>query len=180
MQPQTHPTPTVRTLTVTSTAFGGNGTIPIEHTADGADLAPQLAWSGVPPGTKSVAILVEDPDAPGRIFVHWIVVGIPPEVTSLPVGGALPAGAVHGTNDYGEQRWRGPNPPNGRHRYFFRVFALDNHPNKPGLTKPDLMSAIKGHILAEGELIGTYDKTGHAHGKTSKTAIPKQVGRRER
>lgn len=160
---QTHsdrtPMPTTRTITVTSDAFGANGTIPLEHTADGDNIAPPLAWSNVPPGTRSIAILVEDPDAPRRIFVHWVVVGIPPDVTELPAGGELPEGAVHGTNDYGNQGWDGPNPPSGRHRYVFRVFALDNVPDKPGMTKQDLMSAIKGHTLAEGELIGTYDKS---------------------
>lgn len=176
MQPQTHTPPTTLTLQVSSPAFGGGGSIPIEHTADGADVAPPLRWSRVPPGTKSIAVLVEDPDSPAKIWVHWIVVGIPPDVTELPGGDELPEGAVVGTNDYNEQRWRGPDPPSGRHRYFFRVFALDNHPNKPGMTKPELMSAIKGHILAEGELIGTYDRSGHTHSKISNLADVKRVG----
>ncbi len=140
---------------MTSTAFGASGSIPVEHTQDGADVMPDVHWSEPPAGTQSVALLVEDPDAPGRIFVHCIVVGIAPSVTSLE--GDLPAGAVFGSNDYGEQRWRGPKPPNGRHRYVFRVYALDNVPSKPGMSKADLMSAIKGHVLAKGELIGTYD-----------------------
>ncbi len=179
MQPHAEPAPSKRTLNVTSPAFGANGTIPIEHTADGDDIAPPLAWGAAPPGTRSFAILVEDPDAPRKIFVHWIVVGIPPEVTELPAGGELPEGAVHGTNDSGDEGWSGPNPPDGRHRYVFRVFALDNRPNAPGMTKPDLMSAIKGHVLAQGELIGTYDKSGHAHGKTTKNADVKKVGGRD-
>lgn len=172
------PKPALHTLQVTSTAFGTNGSIPIEHTQDGADVPPPLAWSGVPPETRSIAILVEDPDAPSRIFVHDIIVGIPPTVNQLDGNDPLPAGAVHGTNDFGERRWRGPKPPSGRHRYFFRVYALDNVPSKPGMTKPDLMSAIKGHVLAQGELIGTYDRNGHTRDKTSNNADVKRVGRR--
>lgn len=175
MQVHTDPTVGSRPLRVTSDAFGANGSIPIEHTPLGADVAPPLAWGEVPPGTRSVAILVEDPDAPRRIFVHWIVVGIPPGVTGLPAGGVLPEGAAHGINDYGNAGWNGPNPPSGRHRYFFRVFALDINLEKSGLTKTDLMAAMKGHVLAQGELIGTFDKSGHAHGRTSRTAPVKQV-----
>jgi Raf kinase inhibitor-like YbhB/YbcL family protein len=180
MQPHAETTPTRRTLNVRSAAFGANGSIPIEHTADGADIAPPLSWDPPPPGTRSVAILVEDPDAPLRTFVHWIVVGIPPEVTELPAGGDLPEGALNGTNDAGEDGWSGPDPIGGRHRYVFRVFALDNHPNAEGMTKPDLMNAIKGHVLAQGELIGTYDKSGHTHDKSTNEADVKQVGGRDR
>ncbi len=139
--PDKAPAPATLTLRVTSPAFGMNGSIPIDYTQDGADVMPPITWSEVPRDTKSVAILVEDPDAPGRIFVHAIIVGIRPSVTSI--DGALPDGAVFGSNDYGERGWRGPKPPHGRHRYFFRVFALDNVPAKPGMTKADLMSAIK-------------------------------------
>ncbi len=147
-----HPRP----LPVRSDAFGANGVIPVQFTADGDNVPPSIAWGPVPEGTRSIAVLVEDPDAPERIFVHYIVVGIPPTVRELDRD--LPEGAVIGTNGYGRQQWDGPNPPNGRHRYFFRVFALDNAPNKAGLTKDDLMSAVKGHTLAQGELIGTYDR----------------------
>jgi Raf kinase inhibitor-like YbhB/YbcL family protein len=146
-------------LTVTSSAFAHGATIPVQFTAEGDDIPPPLAWSPPPPGTRTVAILVEDPDAPNpdapqRTFVHWIVTGIPAAVTSF--DGALPTGAVAGTNDMGERAWTGPNPPIGRHRYFFRVFALDIDLDGPGLSKSELMSAIKGHVLAQGELIGTY------------------------
>ncbi|HEU0033653.1 MAG TPA: YbhB/YbcL family Raf kinase inhibitor-like protein [Kofleriaceae bacterium] len=145
-------------LTVRSPAFGGNGMIPIEFTAEGDNVAPPLSWSAVPSQTRSVAVIVEDPDAPGRTYVHWIVIGIPPSVTSLPGGHELPAGAVHGANDRGELGWTGPNPPSGRHRYFFKVFALDNAPSTEGMSKQDFYSAIKGHILAQGELVGTYER----------------------
>ncbi len=146
-----------RPLPVSSPAFGANGIIPIQFTADGDNVPPSIAWGPVPEGTRSIAVLVEDPDAPERIFVHYVVVGIPPTARGLERD--LPHGAVVGTNSYGRQQWDGPNPPNGRHRYVFRVFALDNIPDKPGMTKEDLMSAVKGHTLAQGELIGTYDKS---------------------
>jgi Raf kinase inhibitor-like YbhB/YbcL family protein len=148
-------------LQVTSPAFGHGATIPVQFTAEGDDVPPPLSWSPPPPGTCTVALLVEDPDAPNpdapqRTFVHWIVTGIPAVVTSI--DGSLPTGAVAGTNDMGERAWAGPNPPIGRHRYFFRVFALDIDLDGPGINKSELMSAIKGHVLAQGELIGTYER----------------------
>ena len=149
------------TLEVTSPAFGHGSAIPVQFTAEGSDIAPPLAWSPPPPGTKSIAVLIEDPDAPNpdapeRVFVHWVVTGIPAVVTSL--DGELPEGAVAGTNDGGERAYTGPNPPIGRHRYFFRVFALDIELRAPGMTKAELLSAIQGHVLAHGELIGTYER----------------------
>lgn len=154
------------TLQVMSSAFGHGSWIPVQFTAEGSDVAPPLAWSPPPPGTKSIALLVEDPDAPNpdapeRTFVHWIVTGIPAVVTSL--DGELPEGAVAGTNDAGERAYMGPNPPIGRHRYFFRVFALDIELREPGMTKQDLLAAIKGHVLAHGELIGTYERAPDFH-----------------
>jgi Raf kinase inhibitor-like YbhB/YbcL family protein len=154
------------TLQVSSSAFSANGSIPIEHTGDGQDVAPPLAWSAAPQGTKSIAILVEDPDAPNpaapqRTWVHWIVTGLPASVTSLPGGDRLPADAAVGTNDWGERVWMGPMPPVGRHRYFFKIFALDIALAAPGITKLELLSAMKGHIIAQGELVGTYEKDGH-------------------
>lgn len=148
-------------LQVSSSAFGHGSSIPVQFTAEGDDVTPPLAWSPPPPGTKSIAVLVEDPDAPNpdaptRTFVHWIVTGIPAVLTSI--DGALPDGASAGTNDAGERGWSGPNPPIGRHRYFFRVFALDIELEAPGITKPELLAAIRGHVLAQGELIGTYER----------------------
>jgi Raf kinase inhibitor-like YbhB/YbcL family protein len=145
-------------LVVRSAAFGTYGMIPVEHAVEGYNVAPPLSWSAVPTGTKSVAVVVEDPDAPGRTFVHWIVASIPPDVSAIPAGARLPQGAVQGTNDHGTIGWYGPNPPSGRHRYVFKVYALDNQPDTHGLTKYDLYNAIKGHILAQGELIGTYER----------------------
>lgn len=154
-------------MVVRSSAFGMNGMIPIELTQDGDNAPPTLEWSGAPAGTRSIAVICEDPDAPTRVFTHWIVVGIPPAVTHLD-GADLPAGAAVGLNDYGDRGWAGPNPPSGRHRYFFKVFALDIHLDKADLTKQELYAAMKGHILARGELIGTYEKqTGHARGRAN-------------
>ncbi len=159
-------TPGELSLQVESPAFGANGTIPIEHTGDGADVSPPLRWSRLPPETRSIALLVEDPDAPNpeaprMTFVHWIVVGIPPTLTGFPAG-RVPDGAVEGKNDFGVVGWKGPKPPVGRHRYFFKVFALDIALEREGITKPELLSAMKGHILARGELIGTYESP-HRH-----------------
>src|ERR1043165_828682 len=161
MQPQTETHKMPHTLRVSSPAFGTYGSIPAEFTSDGEDIAPPLAWSSPPPGTKSIAILVEDPDAPDpaaptRTWVHWIVSGIAPLVTTLEAGN-LPAGAVQGLNDWGQRRWLGPKPPVGRHRYFFRVYALDIALPSAAMRKSELLAAMKGHIVAQGELIGTYE-----------------------
>jgi Raf kinase inhibitor-like YbhB/YbcL family protein len=149
------------TMSITSPAFTANAEIPSEHTCEGADVAPALAWSGAPAGTKSFAVVVDDPDAPDpaapkRTWVHWVVVNIPAEVASL--GPTLPAGAAAGANDWGKSAWGGPCPPIGRHRYFFKVYALDGIYGTAGMTKPALLAAISGHVLAKGELVGTYAK----------------------
>lgn len=163
MQPQSETHKMPLKLRVESSAFGMNGSIPIQHTADGDDIAPPLSWSAPPARTKSIAIIVDDPDAPDpaapeRTWVHWVVTGIPPTTTSLRAGGLLPEGAVNGTNDWGKRAWSGPNPPVGRHRYFFKVYALDIAIHAPGISKLELLAAMKGHILEQGELIGTYEK----------------------
>ncbi len=155
--------PNVPKLTVTSPAFAPGGEIPIDHTCEGPNVAPALAWSGAPPQTKSFAIVVDDPDAPDpaapkMTWVHWVVLDLPATTTSLAREAALPPGAAAGTNDFGKQEWGGPCPPIGRHRYFFKVYALDTAIGKPGITKADLLAAMKGHVVAEGELIGTYQK----------------------
>jgi Raf kinase inhibitor-like YbhB/YbcL family protein len=162
MQSQSETRKPPPTLRVESPAFGMNAAIPQQFTSDGDDIAPPLAWSNPPAGTKGIAIIVEDPDAPNpaaptTTFTHWIVTGIRPTTTSLP-GGRLPEGAVLGTNDWGNRAWQGPKPPIGRHRYFFKVFALDVALDAPGITREELLGTMKGHILAQGELIGTYEK----------------------
>ena len=164
MQPQSETHKMPLTLRVQSSAFGMNGAIPAQFTAEGDDIAPPLSWGTPPAGTRSIAVLVEDPDAPNpaaptRTWTHLIVTGIAPDVTSLEGGNSLPDGAVMGRNDWGNAAWGGPNPPIGRHRYFFKVYALDTALDAPGITRTELLAAIKGHILAQGELIGTYEKT---------------------
>ena len=152
-------------LEVASSAFAANADIPIDHTCEGADVAPPIAWTGAPAGTKSFALVVDDPDAPDpaapkQTWVHWVLVGIPAATTSLPIGAGVspPAGAANGTNDWGKQAWGGPCPPVGRHRYFFKVYALDADVGKPAMTKDELLAAMKGHVLARGELVGLYKK----------------------
>jgi hypothetical protein len=152
-------------LVVTSNEFKDGAAVPIAHTCDGADVAPSLAWTGAPATTKSFAVIVDDPDAPDpaapkQTWVHWVLVNVPQSVTSLPVGAGLspPAGASNGTNDWGKAEWRGPCPPIGRHHYRFQVYALDAELGTPGITKPALLAAIAGHVVARGVLVGTYQK----------------------
>src|ERR1700737_2058485 len=154
-------------FTISSPAFAPNGAIPAKYTCEGADISPPLEWSGAPDGTRSFALIVDDPDAPDpakpqRVYVHWVVYNIPASATKLPENAAksgLPTGAVQGTNDWGKQTYGGPCPPIGRHRYFFKLYALDaqltglNKPNKAQLEK-----AMQGHIVGTTELIGTYQK----------------------
>jgi Raf kinase inhibitor-like YbhB/YbcL family protein len=154
-------------IKLTSPAFTANGSIPAKYTCEGADLSPPLEWSGAPNGTKSFALIVDDPDAPDpakpqRVYVHWVVYNIPSSTTKVPENSAksgLPGGAVQGSNDWGKQTYGGPCPPIGRHRYFFKLYALDtelkglSNPNKAQLEK-----AMQGHIVGNAELIGTYQK----------------------
>ena len=141
-----------------SNAFTANQPIPVEYTCDGADASPELSWSAPPSGTRSVALLVDDPDAPRGVFTHWLVTGLPPGATELARNASLPMGAVAGKNDFGKLGYKGPCPPRGAtHHYHVRVFALDSVP--VGSSKrDDLMSAIRGHVVAQGELIGTYQR----------------------
>src|SRR6266566_9070502 len=151
-------------LKITSSAFQPNGSIPSQYTCEGKDISPPLAWSGAGGNTKSFALIVDDPDAPDpakpqRVYVHWVVYNIPASATKLPENAAksgLPSGAVQGSNDWGKQTYGGPCPPIGRHRYFFKLSALDtelklNNPNKAQLEK-----AMQGHIVGNAQLIGTY------------------------
>jgi Raf kinase inhibitor-like YbhB/YbcL family protein len=156
----------VTMLQVSSPTFAAGEEIPAKHTCEGADVSPALAWAGAPRGTRSFALVVDDPDAPDpqaprMTWVHWVVYDLPGDATGLPEGGPLPAGARDGTNDWKRAGYRGPCPPIGRHRYFFKVYALDVV--LPDLVLPDkaaLERAMKGHLLAEGSLIGTYAKRG--------------------
>ncbi len=148
-------TPASQQLKVTSTAFGPNTRIPPEFTCEGADKAPPLQWSAAPAGTKSLAIVVDDADAPKGTFTQWLVTGIAPSVTSVGKD-ALPQGAVASKNSKGSAGWTGPCPgTSGKHRYVFHVFALDAAIPPPA-DKAAFLRAINGHILAEGQLMGTY------------------------
>ncbi|MBN2191721.1 MAG: YbhB/YbcL family Raf kinase inhibitor-like protein [Polyangiaceae bacterium] len=150
-------------LTVTSTAFGAKGAIPSRFTCDGENVSPPLAWTGAPHGTRSFAIVIDDLDAPDPehpkvVWVHWVVADIPATTSSIPEGGALPRGAVAGMNDWKKPEYGGPCPPVGRHRYLHRVYALDAVLGLSAPSKGELERAIKGHVLARGELVGTYEK----------------------
>ena len=155
------------TIKVTSSAFQQGGSIPSQYTCEGKDVSPPLAWAGAPSNAKSLAMIVDDPDAPDpakpqRVYVHWVVYNIPAGTSSLPENGSksgMPKGAVQGKNDWGKAEYGGPCPPIGRHRYFFKLYALDAQ--LTGLsapTKADLERAMKGHIVDTGELMGTYQK----------------------
>jgi Raf kinase inhibitor-like YbhB/YbcL family protein len=152
------------TIQLTSSAFTEGAPIPAKYTCDGEDVSPPLKWSNLPQGTKSAALICDDPDAPLGTWVHWVVYGIPATVTELPEGvpaaETIPNGARQGTNDFKRVGYGGPCPPKGRpHRYVFQLYALDAELQlSPGATKKDLVNAMKGHILAEGRLIGTYER----------------------
>ena len=158
-------------LKVTSSAFANNGAIPAEYTCDGAQTTPPLSWSNVPKNARTIAVLVEDPDAPSGAFTHWLVTGIPGTITSLASGGALPEGAMVAKNGKGDTAYFGPCPPSGRHHYFVHVYALDTTIPGPA-TKEDFLSSIHGHILAEGQLIGTYQRSATAKASDPKPAAP--------
>jgi Raf kinase inhibitor-like YbhB/YbcL family protein len=143
-------------LNVSSGAFE-NGKIPAKYTCDGAGKSPPLTWSNLPAGTKSVAIVVDDPDAPNGTFVHWLVFDLPAGTTSI-AEGALPAGAGQGKNSKGQTSWTPPCPPNGTHHYHFKVYALDRSLSLSEPTETDVDRAIKGHVLAKGELVATYSR----------------------
>lgn len=160
--------PTPMTFNISSPAFAPNGSIPTKYTCEGEGVSPPLAWSGVPAGTKSLALIVEDPDAPDpakptRVVSHWVAYNIPASATGLAENASksgMPAGSAQGSNERGAPGYMGPCPPIGRHRYFFKLFALDTV--LTGLSNPkkaDLEKAIQGHTLGTAELIGTYEKT---------------------
>jgi len=155
-------------MTITSTAFANQAGIPRHFTGDGEDVSPPLAWTAVPAHAKELALVVEDPDAPTpEPWVHWLLYKIPPTATGLPEGvpasGSLsePAGALQGLNSWDEIGYRGPAPPKGHgvHHYHFRLYALDAPLEiGPGSKKKAILSAIEGHILAQAELVATYDR----------------------
>jgi Raf kinase inhibitor-like YbhB/YbcL family protein len=159
-------------MTLTSPAFAHGEEIPKRYTSDGENIPPPLDVGGIPEGAQSLVLIVEDPDAPDpanprRTWCHWILCDLPPSTTSLPEGVRdrdLPEGTRVGSNDWGRQRWGGPEPPIGRHRYFFRLYALDTRLSPGAVTKEqaatrlEVLRAMEGHVLAEAELMGTYQK----------------------
>jgi Raf kinase inhibitor-like YbhB/YbcL family protein len=155
------------TMKLTSAAFGENQSIPKIYTCEGKDLSPPLVWTGVPANAKSLALIVDDPDAPDpaaprMTWVHWVLYNIPVAATGLPEGvasSALPKGALEGLNDWQRTGYGGPCPPIGRHRYFHKLYAVDAVlPDLKKPTKTALEKAMKGHIVAETQFIGTYEK----------------------
>jgi Raf kinase inhibitor-like YbhB/YbcL family protein len=146
-------------MKITSTAFAEGQPIPKRYTCDGENVSPPLAWSGVPAAARRLVLVVDDPDAPGGLFTHWIVFNLPPSTADLP-GGVKPAGISQGLNDFGKPGYGGPCPPNGRHRYVFHLFALESWPeglNQLSRTKLDA-ALQRGHVLAQTALTGTYQR----------------------
>lgn len=154
-------------LQLTSTAFENGEAIPVEYTCDGDDVSPPLEWSGVPDGAESLVLIVDDPDAPDpadpkMTWVHWVLYNLPASAGSLPAGvppAALPLGTLEGLNDWKRAGYGGPCPPVGRHRYFHKLYALDIRlPDLGKPTKAAVERAMQGHVLAGGELVGTYER----------------------
>ncbi len=151
-------------IELTSTAFQSGATIPKQFTGDGADRSPPLKWSEPPSGTKSLALICDDPDAPRGTWVHWVLFNLPSQIRELEEGvltkETLDNGAKQGKNDFGKIGYGGPAPPKGKpHRYFFKLYALDVAVDlPPGASKSQLLDAMKGHVLAEGQLMGKYER----------------------
>jgi Raf kinase inhibitor-like YbhB/YbcL family protein len=156
-------------LSLSSPAFAPGGEIPARFTCEGRDLSPALDWTGVPETARSLVLIVDDPDAPDpeapkMTWVHWVLYDLPPSAPGLPEGVAakdLPPGTKQGTNDWKRTGYGGPCPPIGRHRYFHKLYALDVAlPDLGAATKAQVEAAMKGHVVAQAELVGTYEKTG--------------------
>ena len=153
----------IMALTITSSAFEDGGLIPTQYTCDGKNISPPLSWTNLPAGTKSLALIADDPDAPVGTWVHWVVFNIPPEKKGLPekvpTKGVLPDGSLQGLNDFQKFGYGGPCPPGGTHRYFFKLYALDVVlKEEAGLTKMELLDAMEGHILSQAQLMGRYHR----------------------
>jgi len=150
-------------IKVTSPAFENEGMIPAKYTCDGEDISPPLQWDAVPEGTKSIALISDDPDAPMGTWVHWVLFNLPVDARELkeniPPDKTLPNGAKQGTSDFGRIGYGGPCPPGGTHRYFFKIYALDTELNlQAGARKRDLLKEMEGHIVGQGQLMGKYKR----------------------
>ncbi len=170
-KPRAHtPTPTPNALTengsglvLSSTAFKEGQAIPRQYTCDGVNISPPLEWTGAPKTAKTIAIIADDPDAPAGIWVHWVLYNVPAEyigfVENVPASENLRGGGFQGKNDFGKIGYGGPCPPSGTHRYFFKIYAVDSElPLEAGATKADVEKAMQGHIVAQGQLMGTYSR----------------------
>jgi Raf kinase inhibitor-like YbhB/YbcL family protein len=151
------------TIKVTSSAFGEGGMIPSKYTTDGQDVSPALKWDGIPDGTQSIALISDDPDAPVKTWVHWVMWNIPADKVELeeniPQDEKLPDGSVQGITDFGTHGYGGPAPPSGTHRYYFKIYALDNKLDlKRSAKKADMLKAMERHIIAQGQLMGKYKR----------------------
>jgi Raf kinase inhibitor-like YbhB/YbcL family protein len=151
-------------LQLTTPAFEPGADIPVQYTCDGADMSPALDWNAPPEGTRSLALIAVDPDAPVRTWAHWVLYDLPPTERELPAGvpsdGTLPSGARQGRNDFGRTGYGGPCPPPGPgHRYYFRLYALDKILGlRPGLTQAQVERSMRGHVLAHAEVMGRYHR----------------------
>jgi len=150
-------------IKITSSAFEDGGLIPAKYTCDGADVSPPLQWDAVPEGTKSIAFICDDPDAPMGTWVHWVLFNLPSDAKELaeniPTEETLPNGAKQGVNDFGRVGYGGPCPPGGTHRYFFKIYALDTEVGlQAGADKRRLLKTMEGHILGQDQLIGKYKR----------------------
>jgi len=151
-------------MQLTSAAFAQGQPIPAKYACEGKNISPPLKWNGVPPGTRSLTLIADDPDAPVGTWVHWVLYDLPPGTTELaedlPKSQHLPGGATQGLNDFKHLGYGGPGPPPGRaHRYFFKLYALDTNLGlKPGASKKEVERAMEGHVLADGQLMGTFER----------------------
>jgi Raf kinase inhibitor-like YbhB/YbcL family protein len=156
--------PKIMSIQITSTVFAEGKPIPEKHTCQGRDISPPLQWTNAPANTKSFALIADDPDAPVGTWVHWVLYDLPPNTTELPEDVAktqvISNGAKQGLNSWPRLGYGGPCPPPGKpHRYFFKIYALDTMLDlKPGVTKKDLLKVMEGHVLAQGQLMGTYQR----------------------
>jgi len=162
-QTSIQPTEVAMTLSITSSAFKNGSTIPAVYTCKGDDTSPALSWNDPPSNTKSFALIMDDPDAPGGIWVHWVIYNIPASARGLqaaaPTKAQLADGSLNGVNSGGKLGYGGPCPPSGTHHYFFKLYALDAILNlSSGANKQQVLSAMQNHILAQGELMGTVSK----------------------
>ena len=154
-------TPDKTEIKLVSSAFKEGQPIPRPYTCDGVNVSPPLEWSGVPQSAKTLAIICDDPDAPAGTWVHWVLYNLPADkigmIENTPATEKLAGGGMQGANDFKRIGYGGPCPPSGTHRYFFKIYALDSElPLQPGATKEELLKAMEGHIVAQGQLMGTY------------------------